>query len=286
MQIADVFHLAKMILFMLTGVKKAAIIGEKRGGRMEAILSNLIVERVYAAATLFSDTGAKAKRRDRPYWGLLLKYEGETVYESDGKTVLSNARNMVILPRGCHYEWRCVQGGHYVIIEFQAQATYPNPIGIPIAGAEHVLRAFKALETKRLGKKPLTEMESIRDVYSILLELIELVQRGVPSQKAQKLAPAMEHIARNFHREVRNDELAALCGFSTVYFRKLFHEVYGVSPIAYCRSLRIRRAQEMLRSDFTAITEVALALGYPNIYDFSRDFKRHTGVSPTEYAKV
>jgi AraC-like DNA-binding protein len=70
---------------------------------------------------------------------------------------------------------------------------------------------------------------------------------------------------------------------STVYFRELFHKVYGVSPMNYIQNLRIRRAKEMLRSDYSSITDIAFALGYNNIYEFSKAFKKHTGVPPTKY---
>ena len=53
----------------------------------------------------------------------------------------------------------------------------------------------------------------------------------------------------------------------------------------YIQNLRIRRAKEMLQSDYSSITDIAFALGYNNIYEFSKAFKKHTGVSPTKYLK-
>ncbi|MBQ8416169.1 MAG: helix-turn-helix transcriptional regulator, partial [Clostridia bacterium] len=82
------------------------------------------------------------------------------------------------------------------------------------------------------------------------------------------------------------DMLAELCGISTVYFRKLFTQSYGTSPISYMHAIRIKKAKEMLKSDFGTIGDLSLSLGYKSIYDFSRAFKRHTGVSPTQYKKA
>lgn len=56
-----------------------------------------------------------------------------------------------------------------------------------------------------------------------------------------------------------------------------------MSPINYIHKLRINKAKEMLASDFASISSVALSLGYANIYDFSRVFKKHAGTSPTKY---
>jgi len=107
--------------------------------------------------------------------------------------------------------------------------------------------------------------------------------RYTPGEKHRKIAPALDFIVKNPQLHPSNEQLAKLCKMSTVYFRKTFTEATGVSPIAYTRNLRIKKAREMLRSDYGSITDIALSLGYNNIYDFSRDFKKHTGVPPTKY---
>lgn len=90
---------------------------------------------------------------------------------------------------------------------------------------------------------------------------------------------------KNYNRELSNDALAEISGCSTVYFRKLFTEVYGSSPISYLHTLRTEKAKELLCSNCGSVGAVALAVGYKNIYDFSRAFKRRTGMSPTEFVK-
>ncbi len=104
------------------------------------------------------------------------------------------------------------------------------------------------------------------------------------SDKMAKLLPAVEYIHANYGANISNDSLAALTGLSTAYFRQLFKEAYGTSPIEYVKQLKIKKAKEMLRGDFGSITDIATSLGYMSIYDFSRDFKKHTGVSPSIYA--
>ncbi|MBO7293516.1 MAG: helix-turn-helix transcriptional regulator [Clostridia bacterium] len=99
----------------------------------------------------------------------------------------------------------------------------------------------------------------------------------------RRLRPAIEYISQNSGSPIRNDGLAALSGISTVYFRKLFAEVMGVSPITYTKQLRIEKAKEMLKSDYGRLIDIAQSLGYPGLYDFSRDFKKHEGVAPSKY---
>lgn len=250
------------------------------------ILSNLVIKKVYSATTLYTETNTKSKRVNRPCWAIIIKYEGETTYYSKGISYISNSANMVILPKGCSYEWSCTKSGHYSVIEFECDNISDEIIYFPSVNGEYLLKYFKNLEYKRTIKKNMYEMESIKDTYSVILKLIGSTQKKyVPSAKAEKIAVAADYIAKNYTKEIKNDDLAQLTGFSTVYFRKLFTEVYGISPINYIHELRIKKAKEMLRSDYGTIADIALSLGYLNIYDFSRDFKKRTGVSPSKYTQ-
>lgn len=248
------------------------------------VLSNLVITNVYSASTMYTEKDTKIKRITRPCWAIVIKYEGETVYHCNGQVHISNINNICILPKGCTYEWCCTESGHFTIIEFESNISCNNIYTFPIKNSEKILNLFKELEYKRTLKKPMYEAESIRDTYTIILMLTQSMQKKyIPAIKQSKLTPATDYIAKNYNKTIRNDELAKLTGFSTVYFRKLFAEVYGISPIAYVSELRIKKAKEMLKSDYGSITDIAISLGYSNIYDFSRDFKKHTGVSPTRY---
>lgn len=247
-------------------------------------LSNLVITKIHAAFTLHNLRGTKGRRNGRECWAIVLKYEGETFYRANRKQILSDIQHIAVLPKGSSYEWECTQSGHYSFIEFECDLSYPEPFSIPIKHGEQLLKHFKELEYKRDMRAPMYEMESIRDTYSILLSLIKSAKdRYVPNSKRQKIQRAIEYISRHFTEHLTNDQLAALTGMSTVYFRKLFFEVMGVSPISYAKQLRLEKAKEMLKSDFGTLTDLALSLGYPSLYDFSRDFKRHTGTAPSKY---
>lgn len=248
------------------------------------ILSNLVITKVHSVTTMYSEQNKKARRGDRPTWALAFKYEGETVYSSGDKHYLSNKNHIMLLPRGSSYEWQCNKAGHFAIIEFDCPFTHSALMSFPVKSPDKFLKEFQELEYKRTLKKTMIEPESIRDVYSILLNIVGAEpKKYMPDSKQQRLAPALEHIAKFYHTKLTNDSLAALTGLSTVYFRKLFTELTGRSPIDYVHALRIEKAKEMLRSDHGSVSDIAQTLGYPSIYDFSRAFKKHVGVAPSRY---
>jgi len=251
------------------------------------ILSNLVITKVCSVSTVYTLQNAKTTKKDRARWAVVIKFEGETIYTSNGKQFLSDLSHLVILPKGCSYDWQCTKSGRFSIIEFDSPATYTEPIYFPVKNGEKILKMFHELEYKRNLKKPTMEIESIKDTYSIILTLIQsALEPYLSTDKQQKIAPAVEYISQNYNKTITNDALAALSGMSTVYFRKLFTGVMGVSPIAYVHRLRIEKAKEMLKTDYGTLSDVAQSLGYPNLYDFSRNFKKHTGVSPSRYTAL
>ena len=250
-------------------------------------LTDLFITKIHSVTTMYNETGSRSKRTYRPYCAIVIKYSGETEYTCRDGKYISNKNNMVILPKGSAYEWTCTKSGYYSIIEFDCNKTLYKILSFPISNSDKILKIFKDLEYKRTLREPLYELECIRGTYDIILKLLQASQRAYqPASKQRKIQPAVDYIALNYNQNITNDELAALTSLSTVYFRKLFTEIYEMSPITYIHTLRIKKAEEMLQSDYGSITDIAQSLGYLNIYDFSRTFKKYTGLSPTNYLKI
>ena len=82
------------------------------------------------------------------------------------------------------------------------------------------------------------------------------------------------------------EEFVSLSGLSYSYFKKLFIQKYGMPPVKYVNSLKIKRACELLATNNFTVSEIAEICGFENTYYFSTVFKNYVGVSPKNYAEI
>ncbi|WP_234122850.1 helix-turn-helix domain-containing protein [Clostridium hydrogenum] len=85
--------------------------------------------------------------------------------------------------------------------------------------------------------------------------------------------------------EIKIEDIINKVGLSSGYGYKIFKNVYGLSPREYLSKLKLREAEAMLTKPQVSIQEISERLGYKNLADFSRQFKRWKGISPNKYRK-
>lgn len=78
-------------------------------------------------------------------------------------------------------------------------------------------------------------------------------------------------------------DIASACNVSECYFRRLFKEYSGESPMDFRQKHRIEKAKQLLLSQMLTIGEIANELHFADIYHFSKTFKAIVGVSPSQY---
>lgn len=111
-------------------------------------------------------------------------------------------------------------------------------------------------------------------------------QPPMEKKGSNQLTEAIHEIA-NYVRQNpsiahRVEDLAMRAALSPRYFSMKFKELIGMSVQTYMIRTRIERAQHLLMQQGMNVTEVADALGYRDIFFFSRQFKQYTGRSPSE----
>lgn len=97
---------------------------------------------------------------------------------------------------------------------------------------------------------------------------------------------ACSFIAENLGERFTLDDVARQAGVSRFHFARLFRVSTGDSPMAYLLKSRIERAKQMLLQDDRPVCEIAAALGFCDQSHLTRTFRRLTGLTPREFARL
>ncbi|WP_437733650.1 AraC family transcriptional regulator N-terminal domain-containing protein [Sorangium sp. So ce1335] len=101
---------------------------------------------------------------------------------------------------------------------------------------------------------------------------------------ADRIQAAMRFLRANVERPLSVEEVARHVAMSPSHFAHRFRAVARVSPMRYLKRLRLQHARTLLLSGLRA-SEVAQRAGYESASHFTRDFKRHFGAAPGDYAE-
>lgn len=108
--------------------------------------------------------------------------------------------------------------------------------------------------------------------------------RPVRPLSKQILRRVLELIESRLGSDVKVSELARECGQDVRSFTRAFKSATGFAPYEYLTYRRIEAAKQLLLSG-TAVTEIALSMGYSNPSKFAAAFRRLSGCSPTQWRR-
>ena len=98
--------------------------------------------------------------------------------------------------------------------------------------------------------------------------------------QAQRTA---EYIKENYNHNLSVESIANMLGIERSYLSRLFKTYKNKSTQNYIIDYRIGRAKKMFEEEDLNVSQVCAAVGYTNVYCFSRIFKSRVGMSPKEY---
>lgn len=104
--------------------------------------------------------------------------------------------------------------------------------------------------------------------------------RNASTQLSKKVADVIREC---YARPLSIKQLSAIAGVSRSYLTAQFTSEMGVSPLRYLTRIRLTKAKELLRTTQYPIGQVAASVGYPDVFYFSRLFKKEEKVTPTQY---
>lgn len=131
------------------------------------------------------------------------------------------------------------------------------------------IRRVRGKYTEAQGQKKKIEEIEVKGNNDILMErIIKCINENLadPDFNVEKLSEEACISRAQLHRKMK--------------------EIAGVSTGEFIRNLRLEQAARLIKENKINITQVAYSVGFNNQTHFSTIFKKHFGMSPTEYAET
>jgi len=127
---------------------------------------------------------------------------------------------------------------------------------------------------------------SVVEGYSGWRDLVSLLRSKPPVATDPRIRQAITLMRQDVGRELDMDSLAAQAGLSRAHFFALFQRDTQVTPLVYANVLRFEAAVQRLTQTQASVGDVAHGLGFSAPGHFSRFFRQHLGITPSDYRRV
>ena len=126
--------------------------------------------------------------------------------------------------------------------------------------------------------------------YSVMVAFYDFInsiddyytEKKIPSKNVY-MTRAIEYIKQNYNKSISVESIADMLGIERSYLSRLFKNYKNKSTQNYIIDYRMLQAKRLFEQEDMNVSQVSTAVGYTNIYCFSRIFKSRVGMPPKEY---
>ena len=242
--------------------------------------NKLTVTSIKEPITVNFEKGKTTQMKDRRNFGISFCQSGRITYTMNGENYVSRPDCAVLLPKGATYSIYGNEGGVFPVINFDAIGFDLDRITVLTA------KSFAAsIEDYKIIKSLFLNGSNRFEIYSVFYDLLSKTF-ATQSKQNNRIAPIIRYIEDNISDpDLTNTVLANHLGISEVYLRRLFCANCGTTPKQFILDTRVRKAKQLLTESCCSVTGIADQCGFGSLYHFCRAFKKHNGLTPTEYAE-
>lgn len=130
-----------------------------------------------------------------------------------------------------------------------------------------------------------TDGTALSDIINNLGKIIENKRIKRKRTYLKNFSDLRKQIYEDPRKKWNVDEMAQSMALSRAYFQRLYKREYGISVMKDVITARIALARKLLDTDKSSITAIAAMCGYESEIYFMQQFKKETGMTPTQYRK-
>ncbi|MCI8624509.1 MAG: helix-turn-helix domain-containing protein [Provencibacterium sp.] len=127
------------------------------------------------------------------------------------------------------------------------------------------------------GVQELSEGGNLCEIFKVLQRTLEKILKALQlnTGKNRLSLQAMEYVHTHYSEEITLGQLAKKISVSPSYLSKIFKDDFGIPFSEYLLHFRMKSAQKLLSQGTRKIYEVAALVGYQDVAQFTKMFKRN-----------
>ncbi len=255
--------------------------------------------------------GYSSQPDSHPFCELVYVDNGEITVESPAFSGRLSKNELLIHPAG---EWHALfcntTAPSIIIIGLECDSLRLSPFAkspVPLSDALQRMLVEIVKEGRNVFLPPYdipnrTDMKKREDfpfgadqLIKNLLEcfLIKLIREneaeplgeGEHASEGLRTGEILRYLENNYRERITLLELCFLFGTNKTTLTKDFRRLTGDTVMGHLARLRLKRAKALLREGKRSITEIAEELNFSSVHYFTRFFRKHESMSPSEYAR-
>jgi len=227
----------------------------------------------------------------RQHWLIHYVFEGTVFFQKGESTYkVSSGECFIIRPNEVTY-YENTAPWHYAWVGFSADYVPQCIKNNDVLDVAFLKSIFEELEANIDKYNGVFGNDGVREAYLVgkiteIMTLLELhYSRPAESRTESEIKKVKNYIDIRLSSNLKISEIAAEFHLDRAHLSRKFKEVVGESPQNYIVNARLSEAAKLMREHGLSPIDAATAVGYLDIYLFSKMFKRRFGVSPREYKK-
>ncbi len=153
---------------------------------------------------------------------------------------------------------------------------------------DEIINLFKlAVETAKEQKSGYQQM--LAGIVNLLLGFTYTEDRETAFEDMQvtnQINKAKIIMQENIGSHLSAEDIAQKTGMGYSWFRRIFKQYTGFSPLQYMQELKIKKAKELLTNTILPCKEIAYELGFETQAYFNIVFKKTTNMTPKKYREI
>ena len=142
---------------------------------------------------------------------------------------------------------------------------------------------IQELQLQRANYDDLLNM-NLRHIFLIINRYLQ-EGNAIGTDMLDEIERATHFFNEHYNQQIIIEDYAKERGMTANWFIQSFRKITKFTPMQYILNLRMTNAMNLIDNTNYNMTQIATAIGYDNSMYFSRVFKKHTGMTPTEYKR-